>query len=174
MRSRNIDFPLSTTAQQRPLFGRRLRSARRGSRGRVRALLSELIRWDGSYHRSGQDGKVDPGVALWEAFKSGAEQVAIGRLGRGGRLMSGASGTSHGYDVANGEAFAMRTLSRRGLRRAARLADAALTERFRTADISAWRDPRRMYEVSPMGAATPPELPFFDRGTWLQSVALGP
>jgi acyl-homoserine lactone acylase PvdQ len=174
VRSRNIDFPLSTTAQQRPLFGRRLRSARRGSRGRVRALLSELIRWDGSYHRSGQDGKVDPGVAIWEAFKSGAEQVAIGRLGRGGRLMSGASGTSHGYDVANGEAFAMRTLSPRGLRRAARLADAALTERFKTADISAWRDPRRMYEVSPMGAATPPELPFFDRGTWLQSVALGP
>jgi penicillin G amidase len=174
VRSRNIDFPLSTIAQQRPLFTRRLRAARRGARGRVAALLSELIRWDGSYHRSGADGKVDPGVAIWEAFKAQAEQVAIGRLGRGGRLMSGRSGTSHGYDVANGEAYAMRTLRSRGLRRAASHADAALTRRFGTADISAWRDPRKMYEISAMGAASPPELPFFDRGTWLQSVALGP
>jgi penicillin G amidase len=156
------------------LFSARLRAARRGSRGRVRAVLSELIRWDGSYHRSGSDGKVDPGVAIWEAFKSQAEQVAIGRFGRAGRLMSGASGTSHGYDVANGEAYAMRTLRPRALRRAAAKADAAVTRRFGTNDISAWRDPRRMYEVSPMGAASPPELPFFDRGTWLQSVALGP
>jgi penicillin G amidase len=174
VRSRHIDFPLSTIAQQRPLFSRRLRIARRRARGRVRDVLSELIRWDGSYHRTGSDGRVDPGVAIWEAFKSQAEQVAIGRFGRGGRLMSGASGTSHGYDVANGEAFAMRTLTARGLRRAASQADAALTQRFGTADISAWRDPRRMYEVSAMGAAEPPELPFFDRGTWLQSVALGP
>jgi penicillin amidase len=174
VRSRNIDFPLSTIAQQRPLFSARLRAARRGARGRVRDILSELIRWDGSYHRSGEDGKVDPGVAIWEAFKAQAEQVAIGRFRRGGRLMSGSSGTSHGYDVANGEAYAMRILRPRGLRRAATQADAALTRRFGTNDISAWRDPRRMYEVMAMGAATPPELPFFDRGTWLQSVALGP
>ena len=28
-----------------------------------------------------------------------------------------------------------------------------------------------MYEVSAQGAAATPELPFFDRGTWEQSVA---
>jgi hypothetical protein len=31
-----------------------------------------------------------------------------------------------------------------------------------------------MYEISAMGAASPPSLPFFDRGTWEQSVAVGP
>jgi hypothetical protein len=31
-----------------------------------------------------------------------------------------------------------------------------------------------MYEVSAQGAAAIPELPFYDRGTWEQSVALGP
>jgi hypothetical protein len=31
-----------------------------------------------------------------------------------------------------------------------------------------------MYDVSAQGAAGAPELPFFDRGTWEQSVGLGP
>ena len=31
-----------------------------------------------------------------------------------------------------------------------------------------------MYEVTAQGAAAPPELPFFDRGTWQQSLAVGP
>jgi penicillin amidase len=173
-KSRGIDFPLSTIAQQRPLFGPRLRAARRGARGRVRDVLSELIRWDGSYHRSDDDGRVDPGVAIWERFKTEAEKLAIGRFGRGGALLSGSTNTSHGFDVANGEAFAMRTLSPRGLRFAARAADGALTRRFGTSDISRWRDPRRMYELMAMGAGQHPDIPFFDRGTWLQSVALGP
>ena len=30
-----------------------------------------------------------------------------------------------------------------------------------------------MYEVAAQGAAAAPDLPFFDRGTWNQSVALG-
>jgi penicillin G amidase len=174
VRSRNIDFPLSTIAQQRPLFSARLRAARRNARGRVRDVLSELIRWDGSYHRSGSDGRVDPGVAIWEAFKSEAEKIAIGRLGRGGALLSGSIGTSHGYDVVNGEAYAMRTLTARRLRAAARAVDEALSRRFGTSDISAWRDPRKMYELMAMGAGQHPDIPFFDRGTWLQSVALGP
>ena len=30
-----------------------------------------------------------------------------------------------------------------------------------------------MYEVGAQGAGSSPDLPFFDRGTWEQSVALG-
>jgi hypothetical protein len=43
-----------------------------------------------------------------------------------------------------------------------------LSRRFPTEDISRWREPRRMYDVSAQGAGKPPELPFFDRGTWEQ------
>jgi hypothetical protein len=57
---------------------------------------------------------------------------------------------------------------------AATRADAALTKRFGTNAIDAWREPRRMYVVTSQGAAEPPKLPFFDRGTWEQSVAVGP
>ena len=35
------------------------------------------------------------------------------------------------------------------------------------------REPRRMYEVEVQGAAAAPDMPFFDRGTWEQSVAMG-
>jgi len=31
-----------------------------------------------------------------------------------------------------------------------------------------------MYNVTAQGAAAKPDLPFFDRGTWQQSVAVGP
>ena len=30
-----------------------------------------------------------------------------------------------------------------------------------------------MYDVAAQGAASPPDLPFFDRGTWSQSLAMG-
>jgi penicillin G amidase len=50
----------------------------------------------------------------------------------------------------------------------------ALARRFETSDPGPWREPRRMYEVTAQGAAATPELPFFDRGTWQQSLALGP
>ena len=46
-----------------------------------------------------------------------------------------------------------------------------LARRFGTTDPARWREPRRMYEVTAQGAASPPELPFFDRGTWQQSLA---
>ena len=50
----------------------------------------------------------------------------------------------------------------------------ALARRFGSSSPSAWREPRRMYDVGAQGAGSAPELPFFDRGTWQQSVALGP
>ncbi len=49
-----------------------------------------------------------------------------------------------------------------------------LTRRFGTSDPARWREPRRMYDVTAQGAADTPELPFFDRGTWQQSLELGP
>ena len=48
-----------------------------------------------------------------------------------------------------------------------------MAARFRNPNPDTWREPRRMYEVTAQGAAATPELPFFDRGTWEQSVHLG-
>ena len=45
-----------------------------------------------------------------------------------------------------------------------------LSDRFNSEDPSDWREPRRMYEVMAMGAAQSPDLEFFDRGTWEQSL----
>ena len=78
------------------------------------------------------------------------------------------------FDITNGEAFALRTLSPSGYRRAAAATFTALAKRFGTEDIGTWREPRRMYELDVQGAGSAPDLPFFDRGTWEQSVALGP
>lgn len=49
-----------------------------------------------------------------------------------------------------------------------------LSRCFRNGDVATWREPRRMYEVEAQGAGSSPDLPFFDRGTWEQSVGLAP
>jgi penicillin amidase len=177
--SRNIDRRSGTTAQQRPLFGRQLRRARRGSRGIGRRLLETLIEWDGSYHRVDAQGRVAPGVAAWEEFKDQAEAIALYNLnkrapGPAAKDVAGGTGSSHEFDISNGEAYALRTLGRRGLRLAAERAHEKLAARFRSPEPDNWREPRRMYKVSAQGAADTPELPFFDRGTWEQSIWLGP
>ncbi len=88
--------------------------------------------------------------------------------------LGGGTGSSHQFDITNGEALALRTLGARAYARAAKATAIVLTDRFGTPDPAAWREPRRMYEVSAQGAGAAPDLPFFDRGTWNQSVALGP
>jgi hypothetical protein len=119
-------------------------------------------------------------VAIWERFKDEAERIALRRLLPRGvspsaaRHLAGETGSSHEFDITLGESYALRTLSPGALRVAALATANALTRRFRTSDASRWREPRRMYEVSAQGAAAIPELPFYDRGTWEQSVALGP
>jgi penicillin amidase len=173
-RHRGIDRTNGTIAQQRPLFSPRLKQARRRAHGRARAVLAELARWNGSYNEADGRNTVAPGVAIWEEFKSQAEQVAFRAFRPGAGLLSDGASSSHQFDITNGEAYGLRTLSLTGLSRAATRADAALTKRFGTTNIAAWREPRRMYEISAMGAASPPDLPFFDRGTWEQSVAVGP
>jgi hypothetical protein len=88
--------------------------------------------------------------------------------------LAGGTGSSHQFDISNGESLAMRTLGARAYARAANATASVLADRFMTADPAGWREPRRMYEVSAQGAASAPDLPFFDRGTWNQTVALGP
>jgi hypothetical protein len=173
-RHRGIDRNNGAIAQQRPLFSPRLKQARAHSHGRARAVLAELARWDGHYDTVDSNNTVAPGVAIWEEFKTQAEQVAFRAFRPGAGLLSNGASSSHQFDITNGEAYGLRTLSLRNLALAATRADAVLTKRFGTSAISGWREPRRMYEVVAQGAADPPKLPFFDRGTWQQSVAVGP
>ncbi len=177
--SRAIDRRSGSTAQQRPLYERRLRRALKGSRGKARILLRTLVEWDGSYTRTDAEGRVDPGVAAWEEFKDQAEAITLFNLGKrppgpGARDLAGNPGTSHEFDISNGEALALRSLRGKGLRLAAERTHDELAARFRTTDPDTWREPRRMYEVAAQGAAATPDLPFFDRGTWQQSIGLGP
>ncbi len=173
-RHRRIDRLKGTIAQQRPLFSARLKQARRHSHGRARAVLAELVRWNGNYDDADGANRVAPGVAIWEEFKTQAEQVAFRAFRPGAGLLSDGASSSHQFDITNGEAYGLRTLSLKGLALAATRADALLTKRFGTPALGAWREQRRQYEVSAMGAASAAPLPFFDRGTWEQSVALGP
>jgi penicillin G amidase len=164
-----------TIAQQRPLAAPRLRKARRGARGTDARILDALLAWGGSYHETAEDGTVDPGVAIWEAFKEEARRLAFARIGAAGeRHLAGQTGSSHEFDITVGEAFALRTLSPAGYRSAARATFAALAKRFGTDDLARWREPRRMYKVGAQGAGSAPDLPFFDRGTWEQLVEIGP
>ena len=106
-----------TTAQQRPLFQAGLERARRAASGSAAAVLDELLRWDGSYHRTDSNGTVDPGVAIWEEFKDPGRadlprrRSAAKRPGRS----PAAPARSHEYDITNGESLALRR-SRRAAR----------------------------------------------------------
>jgi hypothetical protein len=143
-------------------------------------VLRLLVRWDGSYARTGSDGKVSPGVATWEEFKQQAERVAIPSLRRlpksiaGGETLVGETSNSHMFDTTNGEAYGLRVLGPSGYRKAAARTFVALAHRFGTRDTRRWREPRRMYPISAQGAGSPPDLPFFDRGTWEHFDEVGP
>jgi penicillin G amidase len=68
----------------------------------------------------------------------------------------------------------VRTQKPKAWRRAAEAAAINLEKRFGTSDLAKWREPRRRYEWQIQGAGSPPDLPFFDRGTWEQFVEVGP
>ncbi len=177
--SRAIDRTSGTTAQQRPFFGRRLKAARKGAGGGAAAVLDTLLGWDGNYARTDSRGTVPAGVATWEEFKQRAGAIALFALtkrapGPGTVSLAGRPGSSHEFDISNGEAYALRTLSPAALRLAAERTAAELTRRFGASTPSSWREPRRMYKVTAQGAGDTGDLPFFDRGTWQQSVGLGP
>jgi penicillin G amidase len=175
-RSRAIELETGTIAQQFPFVKqRRLRRAQnRYSRKIAARTLRQLRRWDGSYAETDEAGTVDPGVAIWEEFKDQLETILLDRHGGdAARPLAGETGSSHEFDISNGEAIALRTLGPRGYARAAKRTARGLRERFETAKVKDWREPRRLYEVSAQGAGSSPELPFFDRGTWSQSLAMG-
>ena len=168
---------VGTTAQQRPLASARIQRAARGARGEAAAVLGALAAWDGSYHRVDDQGTVDPGVAIWEELKDRLEEIRLRTLSDDLdvlRPMASGTGSSHAFDISNGEAWALRTAGRREWRRAAVATHAALAERFGSPDVAAWREPRRMYDWELQGVGSPPPLPFFDRGTWEQFVELSP
>jgi penicillin amidase len=181
--SQDVIARAGTTAQQRPLAEPKLRRAAGGAKGDAAAVLGALLRWNGSYHDTDEAGTVDPGVAIWERFKDEAEAIALRRLGvsdprrppEGVRDLAGGKGSSHAFDVSNGDAYALRTLAPADFRRAAQATFAALAERFGTRDVAAWREPRRLYKVGAQGAGSlKGDFPFFDRGTFEEFVELGP
>ena len=174
-RSRSIELTSGQTAQQFPFANRkRLRKARKRSDGTAAETISALLAWDGNYTRTDGNGTIAPGVSIWESFKDELETRMLARHGGdAARPLTGETSTSHEYDITNGEAIAMRALGPKGYARAARATATKLADRFETRDVSAWRAPRLMYDVASQGAASAPELPFFDRGTWSQSLELG-
>jgi hypothetical protein len=137
-------------------------------------VLDTLLAWHGNYTTTDSAGTVDPGVETWVQFKAKAEQLALGQYGKARENLSGSNSTSHEFDIQNGAAYALQNLSPAQLARAAGSAGDVLVNEFSTADPAKWRAKRLMYKWSTQGAATPPDLPFLDRGTWEQSVELGP
>jgi len=173
-KSRNIELTSGTTAQQFPFADRKkLKAARKLGNPEGSATIAELLRWDGNYDRTDSAGTVDPGVSIWEEFKSQIEAKALKPLGTGAKPLAGGTSTSHEFDMTPGEALGLRTLGAKAYAAAAEQSAKNLAKEFGSPDPASWRAPRLMYEVVAQGAAAPPELPFFDRGTWSQSLAMG-
>ena len=170
-----IDRVTGTHAQQRMRSTTKLRRARRGATGDARVVLDAVLAWSGDYHTTDADGKVPPGVAAWDAFCQGARTVAVGGYPEGvGRLGHGAGG-SHLQECSTLEAFGLRTLGKRGYRRAAVEAMKLLAKEFGSKSPDAWKVDRPTYDVGSEGAGTFPEpFPFFDRGTWTEITELAP
>ena len=170
-----VDKVTGTTAQQRPPAARRLKAARKRATGPAKTVLDTILAWDGNYHRTDGDGKVDPGVAAWDEFGKAAFEVALGRLpAEDVELLRHGAGSSHQQEFNVHEVYALRTLTPRGYRQAAARAFEALKKEFESEDPAKWRRPRPMYSTGAQGAASFPDIPFFDRGTWQQVVELGP
>jgi acyl-homoserine lactone acylase PvdQ len=165
-----VDRIAGTHAQQRSLLDARLRTAAAGATGSAKTVLDTILAWDGSYDEANASGTVDPGVAAWEELKD----AALLSLPRAGRNWLGGTSRSHQFDFSGTDAVAFLRLNTAGLRTAAGRAATKLATRFGSADPASWREPRRMYDVTPTGAAPAPALKFYDRGSWQQAVELGP
>ncbi|MCW3016879.1 MAG: Peptidase penicillin amidase, partial [Solirubrobacterales bacterium] len=175
-----------TVAQQYPIATARLRRAQRGAAGPAKTVLDTLLAWDGSYDRTAPDGTVDPGVATWDAFRAAAADIALAPFGAAGPWLTDDDhlrelyggyhpGTPyHLFDATHAEAYALGHLKAAELRTAAAQAAAAVAKHFGTEDPARWREPRRTYALGAVGAASPPSIPFFDRGTYEQLVEVGP
>ena len=164
---KNVDRLTGTIAQQRPLLDAVLRqTAASEATGAGKVVLDTIVAWDGSYDRTDAAGTVDPGVAAWEALKD----AAVASLPKASREWLGGPGRSHAFDFGGADGAAFMEMTHSDLARVANRAAKALG----SSDPAAWRQPRRMYDVSVLGLAEKPALKFYDRGTWQQAVELGP
>jgi penicillin amidase len=163
-----------TTAQQFPFRDKRkFAKARKKADADGKAVIGALNAWNGSYDEEDQNGTVDPGVAIWEEFKDQIEKAYLHKLGAEGSGLMGQTGQSHMFDITRGEAAALLAQSAGAYSRAASETSEALTARFGSSDVASWREDRRLYPVGAQGAGATPELEFFDRGTWNESIAMG-
>jgi hypothetical protein len=170
-----IDRVTGTHAQQRMLARGRLKRAARRARGDAKVVLRAILAWDGDYATTDADGKVPPGVAAWDAFCAGAQKVATAPYPEAVRRLGHGAGGSHLQECSTLESFGLRTLGRRGYRKAAGQAMKALEEEFGSKDPEAWKTERLTYPAGSEGGGTfPTPFPFFDRGTWTELTELAP
>jgi acyl-homoserine lactone acylase PvdQ len=170
-----IDRVSGTHAQQRILARRKLKRAARGASGNAKVVLDAILAWDGDYTTTDSEGKVPAGVAAWDAFCAAARDVAVARYPTEVSKLGHSAGGSHLQECATLESFGLRTLKRRGYRKAARRAMVALEKQFGSKDPGSWKIDRPTYPVGSEGGGSFPEpFPFFDRGTWTELTELAP
>jgi hypothetical protein len=181
----NVIRQAGTTAQQLPVSRIKLARAARGAGGGTSVVLQTLLRWDGSYARTDAKGTVDPGLAAWDAFRAALGEQVLKANGPGARYLASdtndelSPGYDHGanyhlFDASHLQAYGLRTGDAAAYRRAAATAFDALKTTFGSEDPARWRLPRPTFATAIQGAASPPPLDFFDRGTYEQFVELGP
>jgi acyl-homoserine lactone acylase PvdQ len=163
-----------STAQQRPLAGRKLRAALKHAKGHAAVVLRTILGWNGGYTAANSAGTVAPGVQAWQDFKDQLTVIALRPLGAAGELIGGGEPNSeHLFDATLGQTYAMRTLGAAGWRRAAAAAYTELDKQFGTSHAAAWRAKRTLAPESTLGLEQPPPMPFFDRGTFEEVTELG-
>ena len=173
-KSTDIALTSGTVAQQFPLRDKRkFKKAGKKTNADGRAVLNALRAWNGSYDEENGAGTVDPGVAIWEEFKDQVEKRLLAKLDAKGIGIAGNTSDSHMFDITNGEAAALIKSSSGAYAKAASKTFKKLAAEFGTDEVSMWREERRLYPVGAQGAGATPELEFFDRGTWNQSIAMG-
>jgi penicillin amidase len=163
-----------TTAQQRPLAGRKLRAALKHAHGHAAVVLRTILSWNGNYAAENTAGTVAPGVQAWQDFKDRLTAIAVRPLGAAGQLLGGGEPNSeHLFDATLGQTYAMRTLGPAGWRRAAAATYTQLIKQFGNSHPAAWRAKRTLAPQTIIGLEQPPPMPFFDRGTFEEVTQLG-
>ena len=141
---------------------------RRGDHRRADALGRQLQR------DRRETGPIAPGVSIWEEYKTQLESILLKPYGPGREAACRRHQhlTRIRHHPRRGDR-ASATSVRRPTRGRRSEPATELAAQFGTDSPAAWRAPRLMYDVTVQGAASPPDLPFFDRGTWSQSLAMG-
>jgi acyl-homoserine lactone acylase PvdQ len=164
-----------TFAEQRPLATGLLKRALKDAHGKPAAVLRTILAWNGSYNQTDSAGTVAPGAAAWQALRVQMQKLATGPLGAAGRIIGGEMPNhEHIFDVSLGQAYALRRLGPPSIRLAATRVFNQLAAKYHSSSTAKWREPRTMAEWSIQGAESPPDMPFFDRGTFEEVMELAP